>query len=180
MRRLSWLLPVAFFFLNPGLACGPAEPQYEYGADEMRAAVAGVWQFSIIPDGASAPVQVTVQIDQAATAPAPQARGTSLSFVRAAYACGSRTLVKSAAACLDSTTMPLDVKFLSGDASFASAAMSGTFLVYGLRLEIGNSLLSLKIGDYDIEAQLGPDRTLFGARIGPSGAPGSLAVVTND
>ena len=29
----------AFFFLNPGLACGPAEAEFQYGATEMRAAI---------------------------------------------------------------------------------------------------------------------------------------------
>jgi len=41
MPKLMWIVPLAFFFLNPAVACGPAEPQFQYGASEMRAAVEG-------------------------------------------------------------------------------------------------------------------------------------------
>ena len=51
MRKLIWIVPLAFFFLNPAIACGPAEPQFQYGAVEMRAAVEGDWSFTITPDG---------------------------------------------------------------------------------------------------------------------------------
>ena len=52
MRSLLWVVPIAFFFLNPNLGCvGPDEPQFQYGAAEMRAAIAGTWSFSITPNG---------------------------------------------------------------------------------------------------------------------------------
>ena len=66
MRRLIWLIPLAAFFLNPSFACTD-EPQFQYGAEEMRAAVAGDWSVTITPDGGTA-TQVTVHIDQSATA----------------------------------------------------------------------------------------------------------------
>jgi hypothetical protein len=48
MRKLLWAVPIAAFFLNPGLACTD-EPEFQYGAAEMRAAVEGDWSFTIGP-----------------------------------------------------------------------------------------------------------------------------------
>jgi hypothetical protein len=175
MRRLSWLLPVLFFLVNPGFACGPPEPQYEYGAEEMRAAVEGVWSFTIMPEGAAAPIQVTVKIEQASAAAAPQARAAGRSFLRAAYACGSRTLVKSAAACIDSTVMPLAVTFVAGDASFSSAEMSGSFEVMGTQFGPFDSRLELVVGAFHVDAQVTPDGTVFNAGVFPG--EGTLTIV---
>ena len=103
MPKLIWIVPLAFFFLNPAVACGPAEPEFQYGAAEMRAAVEGDWSFTITPDGGTA-TQVTLHVDQAATAAdAGVARAPGRSLLRAAYACGTRTLVKSAGACIDAS-----------------------------------------------------------------------------
>jgi hypothetical protein len=175
MRRLGWLVPVAFFFLNPGLACGPPEPQYEYGAAEMRAAVEGNWSFTIMPDGASGPIQVSVKVEQAATAPAPHARAPGRAFVRAAYACGSRTLVKSAGACSDSSEMPLTVTFVSGDATFSTATLSGVFKVYGTQFTSPvETDLELTLGGYMIRLQVGPDGSFHNTVI----SPGTLTILT--
>jgi hypothetical protein len=178
MRRLSWLLPIAFFFLNPGFACGPAEPQYKYGADEMRAAVEGTWSFTIMPEGASAPIQVTVELEQAATAPGAQAAAPGRALVRPAYACGSRTLVKSANACIDSSVMPLTVTYVAGDPSFANAALSGTFTVNGTELVTAVTDLELVIGDYHIQSEVSPRGNLVNPLITSTGAQGTLTIVT--
>ena len=97
MRNLFWLLFIGFFFLNPGVAC-TGEPDYQYGAEELRAAVEGDWSLTIAPNGA-APIAVTIHIAQATTAAGAAARAPGRSLVRSAYACGTRTLVKGAAAC---------------------------------------------------------------------------------
>ncbi|HVU51488.1 MAG TPA: hypothetical protein VHL80_12420 [Polyangia bacterium] len=180
MRRLSWLLPVAFFFLNPGFACGPAEPRYSYDAAEMRAAVEGVWSFTITPQGAANTLQLTVKIEQATAAPGAQARSSGRSLVRAAQACGSRTLVKSAGACLDSSVMPLAVTFVAGDASFSGAALSGTFIVDGVDFGPFNSRLALMLGDYSIDAQVAPDGTVLNANVGPGPKLGTLTVLARE
>jgi hypothetical protein len=143
----------------------------------MRAAVEGSWSFTIMPQGGSGPIQVTVKVVQADTAPAAQARAESRALVRAAYACGSRTLVRSVGACMDSSVMPLAVTYVSGDASFASAPLSGTFEVLGTTFQISNSFLRLSLGDFDIEAQLGPDGAILNAHVAPGGAPGNLTIV---
>ncbi|HEX4403687.1 MAG TPA: hypothetical protein VH560_02595, partial [Polyangia bacterium] len=88
---------------------------------------------------------MTLRLAQAASAPAQEARARGRALVRAAYACGNRTLVASASACIDSSSMPLAVTFVSGDASFATGPFSGTFIVEsttftegGLELTIGS------------------------------------------
>jgi hypothetical protein len=69
----------------------------------MRAAVEGDWSFTITPDGGTA-TQVTLHVDEATTAAdADVARASGRGLLRVAYACGTRTLVKSAEACADRT-----------------------------------------------------------------------------
>lgn len=170
MRNLLWLVPVAVFFLNPNLACSD-EPQYQYGADEMRAAVEGDWSLTITPDGGSAS-QVTVHIEQSPASLA--ARRPARAFVRAAEACGTRTLVKSAGACIDVTEMPLAVTYISGDPAFSSAANSGSFSVFGLAFAIGD--LNLKVGAYQIRVTVHADGTLEPATV--YGSPTGTVAVT--
>ena len=98
MRNLFWFVPIAVFLLNPSFACSGDEPTFQYGAAEMRAAVEGDWSFAITPTGGTA-TQVTVHIDQAAAPATAAARASGVALVRAAHACGTRTLVKSAGAC---------------------------------------------------------------------------------
>ena len=177
MRKLIWIVPLAFFFLNPALACGPAEPQFQYGAAEMRAAVEGDWSFTITPDGGTA-TQVTLHIDEAATAPdAGVARAPVRGLLRAAYACGTRTLVKSAGACGDASQMPLALSFVSGDTSLGGGPLSGRLFVDGLIFTtMSAGTLSLTIGPYDVESTIGPDGTLGDPHLGPGGTSGTLVM----
>jgi hypothetical protein len=178
MRRILWAVPVAFFFLNPGFACSPAEPQFQYGATEMRAAVEANWSLAIAPQDGGPLQHIIVHVAQAPDAAAVdgQARARGLSLLRPAYACGSRTLVKSAGACLDVTTMPLILTVVSGDPSFPSGKLSGSFTVDGLSFDFG--LLELDVGPYQILGQIYPDGTFSDVHVGPLGAPGSLTIVT--
>jgi hypothetical protein len=149
LRRLAWLVPVALFFLNPALACGGG-PDYDYGAAEMRAAVEGTWLLTLTPEGGT-PSEVRLQIEQATAAPDAQAaQAARWGLLRQAHACGTRTLVKSAAACGDSTQMPLAVTVVDGDAVFTGAKTTGIFTVYGLTFVIG-----------EVELTLGERRVLF-------------------
>ena len=178
MRRLLWAVPVAFFFLNPGFACSPPEPQYHYGATEMRTAVEADWSLTIAPQDGGALQHVIVRVTQApdATAVNGQARARGLSLVRPAYACGNRTLVRSADACLDVTTMPLTLTAVSGDPSLSSGKLSGTFTVDGLDFDFG--LLELDVGPYQILGQVYADGSIIDARVGAGGAAGSLTILT--
>jgi hypothetical protein len=179
MRRLAWLLPLAFFFLNPAFACGPSdEPEYHFGAPAMTFAVEGNWTFTITPEGGAAPQTVTVRVEQASSADggATTAAAPRRSLIRAAHACGGRTLVKSAAACIDFTTMPLAVSVVSGDPYFSRTTPTGTFLVYGY--EFSQGTLFLTVGAYNLEIEVFPDRSFGNASVVPNGNLGSLTLVT--
>ena len=172
MRNLSWLLPIAVFLVNPSFACSD-EPQFQYGAEEMRAAVAGDWSLTITPDGGSA-TQVTVHVDQAAMAALTAAPRSKRGLVRAAQACGTRTLVKSAGACLDISEMPLAVGYVSGDTTFATASMSGQLTVFSLVFDTGD--LTLTIGPYQVLARLKADGSLVDPHLGPLGTAGAVTI----
>jgi hypothetical protein len=176
MRNLLWLIPIAFFFLNPNLGCvGPDEPQYQYGAAEMEAAIAGTWTFTITPSGGTA-IAMTVQLDEADNVPGATAQATTgRSLIRAAHACGERTLVKSAGACIDDSNMPLAITFVSGDPSLMSAPLSGDFIVIGTTFQGGS--LYVTVGSYQISAGVLPDGTVTGASLFVTGQ-GNTGTVT--
>lgn len=173
MRNLSWLLPIAFFFINPGFGCGTDEPQFQYGSAEMQAAIAGTWTFTITPSDGT-PTEVTVQIDEADTAPGATAQVSGRSFIRAAHACGSRTLVKSAGACTDVSSMPLAITFVSGDPSLMNGPLSGAFIVPGTMFQSG--MLELTIGPYAIMATVSSDGTVTSPFLTGQGAIGTVAI----
>ncbi len=173
MRKLLWIAPIAFFFVNPSVGCGSDDPQFQYGAAEMRTAVEGEWSFIITPSGGS-PAQVTVNISQATAVGGSTASASNRMFVRAAYACGTRTLVNSAGACIDVSEMPLTVSYVSGDASFSDAMMSGRFRVASLIFLSGD--LELTVGPYQILLQVNADGSLFDPHLGPRSSTGSLTV----
>jgi hypothetical protein len=173
MRNLLWLAPLAFFFINPSVGCGTDAPQFQYGAAEMQTAIAGTWTFDITPAGGTA-MTVTVQIDEADTAPAVTAQVSGRSLIRAAHACGSRTLVKSAGACTDSSSMPLAVTFVSGDPSVMSAPLSGAFIVQGTTFQSG--MLELTVGPYSLMATVSPDGTVTNPFVTGQGGSGTLVV----
>jgi hypothetical protein len=157
MRSLAFVAAVAFFLVSPGFACGPAEPEWQYGAAEMRAAVEGDWALTITP-ASGAPLEYMIHLQQSATAPASAVRERRDGLVRAAYACGGRTLVASASACVDTTRMPLDVTLAPGGPP-TTGTPSGEFSVMSTVFSRG--FLSLKIGDYPVSAEIGPDGTVF-------------------
>lgn len=172
MRRLLWAFPVAFFFLNPNLACSPGEPEFQYGATEMRAAVEGDWAFTLTPSS-GAPVEVTVHVEQAASLVSSRVPTRGGTLVRSAQACGTRTLIKGAEACLDATQMPLTVAYVAGDPSFATpgSRLSGGFTAIGLTFTGG--FLTLTLGPYDgIEVDVDADGSIRGARSSTSGLAG--------
>jgi hypothetical protein len=168
-----WVVPIAFFFLNPNFGCGTDEPQFQYGGAEMQSAIAGTWTFSITPTGGAA-TEVTVQIDEADTAPGATAQASRRSLIRAAYACGSRTLVKSANACIDISSMPLAITFVSGDPSLMSAQLTGVFTVAGTIFESG--MLNLTLGPYSIMATVSSDGAVTYPFVTGQGTSGTLVV----
>jgi hypothetical protein len=178
MRRLLWAIPLAAFFLNPSFACGgPTGPTFDYDAVEMRAVVGGTWMLTFTPDG-GAITHVSFTVEQAAGPAAPTASARRPGLVRAAQACGTRTLVRGAAACVDLTEMPLEVKFLAGDETLASAPLSGTFRVYGTRFTSGD--LELVLGPYHVAMTVDRYGNLAATHLASPGPAGSIAIVTRE
>jgi len=119
-------------------------------------------------------MQVVVHLAQATSAGVSLAAPEQSQLIRSAYACGTRTLVRGAAACAALTQMPLAVSYVSGEAAFASEPMSGVFTVGGLTFGPGE--LELKIGPYQILTQVRADGSLGDSRLGPLGTTGTLVV----
>lgn len=172
--RLASSFGLAAFLLNPAFACGSGEPDYQYGAAELRAAVEGDWTLSATPDS-GAPLQLTLRLEQrveTARSLAPVAPSRSL--LRSAHACGTRTLLASAHACSDSTEMPLTVSFVAGDSSFEAATLTGSFRVDSLVFETGT--LELGLGELRLTAQVDSDGIVSSATVdAPLGSSATLA-----
>jgi hypothetical protein len=122
---------------------------YDFGAPEMRAAVEGTWQLTIASPGAP-PRTITFTVAQAA--PFPEVHATR-GLVRPAAACGRRSLVKAASACIDSTNMSLDVTAIA-DGRPQLQTKQGTFMVNGMRFRSG--YLRVDVGGVSLEATLTP------------------------
>lgn len=152
-RPWAFLAGAGAFLLNPTFACGSAEPDYQYGEAELRAAVEGDWALTVT-HGPGAALELSVRLQQraehTASARAPSAPAPSL--LRSAHACGTRTLLAPAHACIDSTEMPLAVSLLAGGAGLESAALSGNFRVDSLVFDVGT--LHLTLGELRVTAQL--------------------------
>jgi hypothetical protein len=170
MRKLSWLFLAAFFFLNPGFACGPGEAEYQYGAAEMRAAIEGDWALTIMPTSDTA-TELQVTIKQATSAAASASLAPELAFVRPAHACGDRTLLASANACISTTTMPLAVSVSPGGTAI-SGTLTGTFSVLGTTF--GQGHLTLTLGERNVSATLAPDGTVLSATLSGFAGPVNL------
>jgi hypothetical protein len=156
MKSFAFAAAAAFFLVSPGFACGPAEPEYHYGAAEMRAVVEGDWDVTITPPG-GATLEYMVHLQQATKAPASAARETHRGLIRAAHACGSRTLVASASACIDVTVMPLDVTLAPGGSALTGTP-TGDFRI--MSTVFGRGTLALAFDDWNVSADIEPDGTV--------------------
>ncbi len=164
MHRIAFSLAVLVFFLNPGLACSPSpsDKGFQYGAAEMKAAVEGTWEINLLAsDGTQS--SVTVQIAGPAQAEeqitettegSAMVRPARRALIRSAAACGTRTFFQPAAACVDMTTMGLEVAYVSGDQRLQSVSMSGTFAVTSLVFHSGG--LDLSLGNMRTTASVTP------------------------
>ena len=151
-RTTLLLLGTAAFLLNPA-ACATdddAQAEYKYGDAEMRMAVEGIWKVTVgHPTGA-----VTVysfRLAQAYGTPSASRGG----LVRQAMACGSRTLVRSASACVDVTTMPLTGQVIEGDERAKTSTVKGEMMVAGL--SFSQAQLTVEIGSRKLFGQLSSD-----------------------
>lgn len=145
-RTVITVVALAVLVLNPvfGLLSG-----YDFGAPEMRAAVEGTWQLTIASPSAP-PRTITFTLAQGAESPDVHA---TRSLVRPAAACGHRSLVKAASACIDSTNMSLDVTMIA-DGQRQAQPQPGRFMVDGMRFRSG--YLRVVVDGVSLEATLTP------------------------
>lgn len=131
---------IAALVLSPFSACDRFT--YHFGASELRAAIEGTWQ--ITPRGQP---RITVTIMQGG---APD--HAALGWIRKAAACGDRSLIRTAGACMDTTSMPLAIAIVDGLPR--DTETHGTVLVAGSELVSAN--LELHLGALVVEAKVSP------------------------
>jgi hypothetical protein len=137
------VIGVTALVVNPFFACDDAHaPSYSYDAADMRIAVEGTWKLHV------GKLDATLKIKQSAKAERHVARET---FVHSAHACSTRTLVRSAAACLDDSEMPLDIKVAGMTTKHRP---TGVFVVPMPWFEFG--VLVVELDDLEISAKLTP------------------------
>lgn len=170
--RTALFFGLTAFLLNPAFACSGAEPDYQYGEAELRAAVEGDWALRVTRSS-GAPLELTLRLEQRTETAARQHAPEAPSLLRSAHACGTRTLLASAHACTDSTEMPLSVSFVAGDTTFATATLTGNFRVDSLIFDVGT--LHLGLGDLQLTAQLDSDGIASSASV--DAAPDSSATL---
>jgi hypothetical protein len=145
MRSLVlWVLGLAALVLNPMACIGPS---FDFGATEMRAAIEGTWKVTVGKSDVSAMRELTITLEQSKEATQVHAMRSA---VPVAAACGSRSLVKNAEACMDVTHMPLAVAVLAGAGakivSHGELVVPGTSFVSGqLEVMIDGELLAATI-----------------------------------
>jgi hypothetical protein len=133
LPRLTALAPL-FALALAGAACslGPSEeePDFQYGAEEMRSTVAGDWAGDFAPMGGAA-TTFTLRLEHAPPGTAP--------------ACGNRQLGVGWQ-CSDSSSLAVKGTFTTADGAYRDAPVEGAFTVDGLTFGSGG-YLSLGLGD---------------------------------
>jgi hypothetical protein len=138
MRSISYLLFAAALLLNPVSGCEYLAG-YDYGAKEMKAAVAGSWKVTT-KDGH----EVTFKVDVG-----DAHRHSSRGWIQSAAACSHRSMVSTAEACMDITEMKLTLIAVEGE-----LPTEAKFGVYSNHF--GQGQLSMRIGDEYVSARVAP------------------------
>lgn len=150
-RRIQWIVTgavaVAVLVLNPvsGVLSGP-----RFGAAELRAAVEGTWRLTVEGQGGENQT-VTFRLAQGTAADLRQARAPGL--VREAAACGGRSLVRSAGACMDETRMPLEVTLIA-EGGEQRRTKPGEFRAAGDEFRGGE--LEVAVAEVQLRARVAP------------------------
>jgi hypothetical protein len=148
-KALVLVLGLAALILNPIAACSLFEPSFNFGAAEMRAAVEGTWTITAPATADHPAMEYTVRIAQGDAAARPDL--ASLGLVAPAAACGSRSFVRPAAACIDATRMPLDIQIVKGPSTQPS---SGKMVVLGTSFKSAG--LDLVVDGVALRGQVSP------------------------
>lgn len=139
-------LGVAALVLDPS-ALVLADPGFNYSDAQLRPIAEGTWMLT------RGDKSTTLLISEAS---APEHAERERAWVREAGACGHRTMVRSAHACVDWTEMPLDVRAVSGE--LAGAHATGTLRAYGAKLDSAVLQIELEVAG-----------TSYGARVSRTG-----------
>ncbi len=150
------VLGLAALVLNPFAAC--IGPSFDFGATEMRAAIEGTWKVTIAKNDVAPARELTIALEQGKEAKQTHAMR---SVVPIAAACGSRSLVKNAEACMDVTHMPLAITVLAG--ADAKAPARGELWVGGTSFNRG-------------ELEVMVDGEFLGASISPAGVASGVTL----
>jgi hypothetical protein len=142
-------LGLAALVLSPFAACS-LEPPWEFGAREMRAAVEGTWTIRSPADPDTPGREYTVIITQSDEPRRAAASTRGWSLVAPASACGSRSFVRTASACVDGSSMPLDVQLVDGRMSLSS----GDLVVLGRSFHSGR--LEATVDGLPLRATISP------------------------
>ena len=143
---LSACVFVTAFAINPMLLSG-CRKSFDFGEAEVvalvdRAAKGGPYRLSSREGDVEVSFEVSQVVGEDKTGAAP--RGTGV--VRSALACGNRTFLRSAGACIDPTTVPVQgtmtVKTVAGVVLLDRAPSTGALEVHGTSL--ASATLSLK------------------------------------
>lgn len=148
VRKLVMVaIGLAVLVLTPYFLYSGDDPdvEFQFGEAEMRAAVEGTWIVKLTPkQGPARSILFTVE-QWGPTAHSSRERG----WIRSAAACGRRSFIKRAEACVDISNMELKLVAI-GDAR--SSTLSGRFHVFGKRFDRGG--LHLDIDGSRIEATI--------------------------
>lgn len=150
--RFLVIAPIAALALvvNPSFG---ASTKPNFGEAELRAAVEGRWQLTLETEQTGRRV-LTFELAQGDKARRGHA---SLTLVRPAVACTTRTFVKSAGACGDLSILPLAATLVA-DGARQPQPEPGELMVEGARFTVGG--LHLRVADLMINADLLPDGTV--------------------
>lgn len=154
MKNFKWMAiaPIALvcFTMNPAMLTGcsgaSSNKSFGFGEAQMQQLVLGTWQGEAVSkDGKIG--QVSLEVKQATK------KMALWSWVQSAHACGTRTFIRSASACIDTTEMPVTAtmtitqKGADGQVSTTvnNLGLSGRLMVAGRQMN--NAMFSLKGGD---------------------------------
>lgn len=162
MRKLALaIVAVAAFLITPYFLYTEVIA-FQFGEAEMRGAVEGTWVVELAPSE-GAPRSITLGIEQARSAKhSARERG----LIRSASACGHRTFVRSAEACLDISELELKLTAMGGD---PPDELSGRFTVTGTTFERGD--LELVLGGLSIRAEISSSGDVLEVRTTRGPAP---------
>jgi|GEM_PF-2854643 len=129
---------------------------FDYGLPEVRAAVEGTWQLTApSPGGAASTVTFTI-----AQGRDPAQTHAARALVRSAAACGSRSFVRPASACIDATYMPLEVQLAGAPKPLSEPGM---FIVVGTSFHDGE--LHVPLDGVSLSAMVTPRGTVEEATV---------------